>query len=293
MVFRGWFKTGGADDGDPDHTIEDLIVLERYAKAKERLKVRLKGNPDDLHSHLKLADVYTALRQVSNAVDEYIFAAEEYAQDGFYDKGLALLSRAQKLMPADETLRLKILAFQDLKGFEHKRTALVEGLRQGRFAHADASAWSLEVHRWWPKLATSPVIQLLPADQVARLFGAVELVVLAEGTVLAREGEGRAELFLILDGEVEAGVDDAGVGGRCVRTFAARDILGERALLERRAWPATYRVTKAGAAIKLDREGLEYALAGHPDPRRLLDTLRGQGTDGDVAVIVKKLRARS
>ena len=116
---------------------------------------------------------------------------------------------------------------------------------------------------------------------------------LAEGTVLAREGEARAELLVILDGVVEAGVDDAGVGGRCVRTFTSRDILGERAMLERQLWLATYRVTMAGAAIKLDREGLEYALVGNPDPRQLLDTLRGQGTDGDVAVIVKKLRARS
>ena len=294
MAFKGWFKEGSTDERDLGPSTEDLIVLERYGEAEERLKVKLKANPDDLHSHLKLADVYTALRQVSNAVDEYIFAAEEYARDGFYDKGLALLARAQKLMPADENLRLKLIALQEFKGLEHKRAAVVEGLRHGRFAGGiDGKAWSLEVHRWWTRLATSPVIQLLSADQLSRLFGAVELVRLPEGAVLAVEGQELPELFLILDGEVEAGVDDAGAGGRCVRTFTARDILGERAMFERQPWPATYRVTQILVAIKLDREGLEYALVGNPDPRRLLDTLRGQGNDRTVASIVEKLRARS
>lgn len=293
MGFKGWFKGGGGDPGDDDRNIEDLIVLERYDEAEERLKARLKINPHDLHSHLKLADVYTALRQVDKAVDEYIFVAEEYAEDGFYDKGIALLARAQKLIPADETLRVKLIAYQEVKGLEHKRTAAVEGLRQGRFPSADSNAWALEIQRHWHRIAGSLMIQRLPADQVSRLFAAVELVSLPADAVLLREGDTQAALFLVVQGVIAAGVDDAGTAGASVRTFTSRDILGERAMFDRQPWPATFRAVEPALLVKLDREGLEHALLGNPDPRRLLDALRGQGADREVAAIVAKLRERS
>jgi CRP-like cAMP-binding protein len=293
VVFKGWFKGGGGDEGDDDRSIEDLIVLERYEEAEERLKARLKLNPHDLHSHLKLADVYTALRQVDKAVDEYLFVAEEYAEDGFYDKGIALLARAQKLMPADETLRVKVLAYQEVKGLEHKRTAAVEGLRQGRFPAADSNAWALEVQRHWHRIAGSRAIQRLPPDQVSRLFAAAELLSLPANAVLVREGDTRAELFLVVQGVIAAGIDDAGASGTSVRTFTSRDILGERVMFERQPWPATFRVVEPALVIKLDRDGLEHALRGNPDPRRFLDALRGQGSDREVAAIVGKLRKRS
>jgi hypothetical protein len=293
VVFKGWFKGKGDEGGEAEVTIEDLIVLERYGEAAERLRAKLKANPDDLHSHLKLADVYTALRQLDSAVDEYVHAAEEYARDGFYDKGIALLARAQKLMPADESLRLKIHSYAQVKGLEHKRAAAVGGLRQGRAGASDSGAFVLQIQRLWHQLASSTVVQRLAADQITRLFAAFEILPAEAGTVLAREGEGRAELFLVVSGVVEAGIDDAGAAGATVRSFTARDILGERALLERQPWPATLRVTEAALLLKLDRAGLERALVGNPDPRGLLDVLRDQGHDREVEAVVRRLKARS
>lgn len=293
MVFKGLFRDRKDGDDDHEETIEDLIVLERYDEAEERLKAKLKINPDDLHSQVKLADVYIALRQVGKAVDGYVYAAEEYARDGFFDKGLALLARAQKLLPADETLRLKILAYQEVKGLEHKRAAAVEGLRQGRAITAESSPLVLAIQRRWHELAESAIVQRLSADQITRLFAAFEVIGVNQDTVLVREGERRSELFLVVSGLIEASIPDAGAAGERLRTFAARDILGERALLERQPWPATYRVAEAAVLLKLDRDGLQRALVGNPDPRRLLDVLRDQGNDRDVARIVANLRTRS
>src|SRR6185312_8400666 len=77
-----WFGGGKKPPEPREHSIDDLIVLEQYEEAGERLRARLKDHPDDLHSHLKLAEVYTQLQQFARAVDEYGFVAEEYAQDG-------------------------------------------------------------------------------------------------------------------------------------------------------------------------------------------------------------------
>src|SRR5215210_118755 len=105
VSIKSWFGGGSKQDQKPgqkpgkkeeEYTIDDLIVLERYDEAVEHLKSRIKLNPNDLHMHLKLAEAYIGLKQHDRAVDEFGYVAEEYAQDGFYEKGIALLSKAQK-----------------------------------------------------------------------------------------------------------------------------------------------------------------------------------------------------
>lgn len=294
--------TQSADPEDErEHTIEDLIVLERFEEAEDRLKARLKKRPDNLHAHLKLAEVYTELKKGESAVQEYVFVAEEYARDGFYDKGIALLGKASRLAPLDEKLRHKTAALQNAKRLEHKRTAAVEGLRQGGAA---GNAWAMEVQRAWHHLARGPLIQGLPEEQVRRLFGALVLTRWEAGSLVAERGMAGEELYLVLRGTLEArlehgeggrgGEGEAGGDGEAVshelRTFGAGDILGESVLFERRPWPATYVATEAAALLTLTRLGLEKALVGNPDPRGLLEALRKQGHDQAVAHMVGKLK---
>lgn len=267
-------------------TIEDLIVLERYEEAEQRLKARLRDNPDDLHSQLKLAEVHTAQRRIGDAVDMYLHAADEYARDGFYDKGIALLTRVRKLIPTDDQLPLKIAALEQLKALEHKRAAAVEGARQGG-GGVEASTRVLELQRGWTALATGSLVSRLGAEQVRRLFSVLRFLKPEAGAVLAREGERRPELFVVVGAQLEATR-----AGRSVRSFGPRDILGETALFERAPWPATLTVTVPGLVLALDREGVEKVLIGNPDPRGLLGPLRDQGRDRELAVLAARLGAR-
>jgi CRP-like cAMP-binding protein len=282
-----WFGGGKKSPVAQEHSIDDLIVLERYEEAGERLRARLKDNPDDLHSHLKLAEVYTQLRQFERAVVEYGFVAEEYAQDGFYDKGIALLSRAMKLAPLDSSLSARIEKLQREKGLEHLRVLALEGLQEAGGQGAGTSM--LELRRLWSYLTESSLVKHLPGEQLKRLFSTMELVRQEVGTVLAREGSQEAFLLLIVTGTVEALMVE---GGRAMqlRSFTSGDLLGEAAFLERASWPANYRVTEPLVALKLTRAGLEGALTGNPDPRGFLETLREQHNDRDVAASVRRLR---
>jgi tetratricopeptide (TPR) repeat protein len=291
-VAINWFRGGKKQEEPQDYTIDDLFVLERYEEAETRLRARLKDNPNDLHSHLKLAEVYTELRQFEKAVDEYVFVAEEYAQDGFHDKGIALLSKAMKLAPLDQTLRFKVEKLQREKGMEHVRSLALEGLRQAGGLQAGTSA--VELKRLWHNLASSIVVQRLAGsgEQLKRLFSAMQLVRFEPETALVREGSREAFLLLIVIGVVDAAAE---VGGRIMtlRSFTSGDIVGEGVLLERGSWPADYRAAAAVTALKLTREGLEQCLMGNPDPRAFLETLREQHTDRDVLATVRRLRAGS
>ena len=86
---------------------------------------------------------------------------------------------------------------------------------------------------------------------------------LKRGTTLVEQGDESEELFLVLNGVVEAVVD-----GEPLAQFGPGAILGERALLERGRRTATVRtVTKATVAVcapdTVDREALERLSLGH------------------------------
>jgi tetratricopeptide (TPR) repeat protein len=299
VTLKSWFG-GRGKSPEQTHTIDDLIVLERYQEAADRLLAKLKTNPQDLHSHLKLAEVYTHLQQIGKAVDEYAFVADEYAQDGFYDKGIALLSRASKLAPHDASLRERIEAQQREKSLDHVRILAIEGLRQAG-SHLDGTS-ALDLQRLWHNLAASSLVQSLPGEQLKRLFAAMQLHHVEAQKLLAREGSDEPFVLLVARGLIEAtaniSTDGAAAGAsasaagtaRAVRSFGPGDILGEAALLERGRWPADYWVREPASVLRLTREGLETCLIGNSDPRGFLEILRGQHNDRDVAATVQSLR---
>jgi hypothetical protein len=289
---RSWFGGGAkqqAEKKDQEYTIDDLIVLEKYDEAADRLKTRIKLNPQDLHSHLKLAEVYAQLRQFEKAVDEFGFVADEYASDGFYDKGVALLSKAQKLAPLDQSLRFRIERIQREKSMEHVRGLALEGLRQAGGGGAQAGTSAVELKKLWHHLAASSLVQHLSGEQLKRLFSTMQLVRLEEKTVIAEEGSREAFLLLIVIGTIDCFVRDDGKD-MVIRSFTSGDIIGEAALLERGVWPGFYRAAEPVTALRLTREGLEQALVGNSDPRGFLEVLREQHTDRDVAATLRRIR---
>jgi hypothetical protein len=288
---KDWFRGGarGKEKEPQETTIDDLIILERYGEAADRLRAKLKDNPQDLHAHLKLAEVHTQLREFGKAVDEYAFVADEYAQDGFYDKGIALLARAAKLAPLDESIRFKVERLQREKSMEHLRGMALEGLRQA--GNQQAGTTALELQRLWRTLAGSSLVQRLPGDQLKRFFAATEFFRCEAGTVLVEEASPEPFLLLLVRGVVEAFIEPEPGKSVLVRTFSAGDLVGEGVLLERGVWPAAYRATEPVTALKLTRAGLEKTLVGNPDPRGFLDALREQRNDRDVAATVRRLRS--
>ena len=274
-------------------TIDDLIVLERYEEAESRLHEKLKSNPGDLHSRLKLAEVYVQQRHAAKAIDEFIFVAEEYAADGFHDKGIALLGKAMRLAPADDTLRVRIEKLKTGKRLDHARVQAIEGMLQRASitgsGHAGTSA--LELQRLWGNIEDSPLVRALEADQLKRLFASMDLVRIGADVPVVEKGASLEELYLIVEGIIEAGTPRAGQWS-VLRAFSSGDIIGDRALFERKPWACAYRTINTVTIMRLTRPGLEQALQGNPDPKALIDALRAGRHDQDVATLLAQLGVR-
>jgi tetratricopeptide (TPR) repeat protein len=290
VVFKKLFG-GSGEKTAPTLDIDDLIVLERYQEAEDRLKAKLKLSPNDLHSHVKLAEVYTAVREVAKAVDAYIYAAEEYSDDGFYDKAVALLAKAAKLAPLDSSLPQRIERLEQKKRLEHTREMAIEGLHaQRRADDATRPISPIDAQQIWQDLAESALVRRLGAEQTRRLFAAMTTLRLAAAAVITERGSREEQLYIVSRGRVEV-VAPVPAGTTVLRSFGGGDVFGEAALFERRPWPAQYRAADKVVLLRLDRAGLEQTLLGNSDPRGLIDALRDQRHDQVVAAAVAKLEA--
>lgn len=278
-----------------EHSVDDLIVLERYPEAIDRLEARVKKNPRDLHSHLKLAEVYTLSRMGAKALDQYLFVADSYTEDGFYDKSLALLSKVSKFAPGEESVVGRMMRIQRLKDLEHSRVLAIEGLVRGQAEQSPLEKTSpVEVQRVWQGLAGSKLVERLSGEQLKHLFSGAAITEWSKGEVVAEKGSAIERIFVIASGQLEAIFVRPEDGQTLqIRTFAAGDVIGDRALFEHKPWPATYRVVETARLLRVDRAGLEKSMTGLSDPRALLEALRAQHADRDVAAAVEKLLASS
>lgn len=292
MRFFGKKKKKPAVDegtGKKELTIEDLITLERYEEAEGQIRARLKMAPKDLYSHLKLAEVYLALKQLDKALVEYTFAADSYADDGFFDKGIAILGKAVKLAPGDDTLPKRIELYRRKKRLEARRTLVIEGLLSNKTTVSAAAAnRALEIEMMWNNIAKSHLVEQLEGEKLKKLFSVMEMRHTQEGEVLADTGSKHQMLYLVVSGEIEA-LATMQAQTFNIRSFSTGDVIGESTLLERKPWPARYHVKTAGTVFQLEREGLQQAMVGNDDPVGFLSVLRQQNNDRDVAANLIRL----
>ena len=272
---------GGSRRAQESHSLSDLIALGRVEEAEERLRARLKKKKRDHHARLNLADLLFETGRRVDAVEEYMFVAEGYAADGFSDKAHALLTKLDRLMPGEPKLTAKLSRLEKNKELGRRLKLGQESLLEAPGGPAGSNAFTIQ--QATAKLVECPLLEILTDEQVQRLFRRLEVFRVAEQASFVRRGQQREELLILLAGEMAAEVPLVTGGKTIIRTFGPGKVIGDAALLQRQPWPAAYSAVRRVVALKLDRAGLEELLPGEPDPRGLLDALRSQNNDLDVA----------
>jgi len=286
-------KFFGKKDGAAaqQYTVDDLIVLERYGEAEQRIVEDLKLRPNDLNLHLKLADVYVGLRNVGKAIDEYGWVADKYAADGFHDRAIAVLLKARRLNPMDDTLPQRIERLENARKLEHSRSGALEGFLGGLHAKEGGGTAVMEFQAIWRQLTKSKILRDLTSDQLKLLFQGVVGTYLEGGQTVMDRGSREEALFIVVAGEIVASILDASGNNVEIRSFGPGHIIGEGSLFEHRAWPASYRTRAKATLLKMTSAGLEMCLKGNPDPRGFLEVLRREQLDREVTQMVARLES--
>ncbi len=290
MAMKDWFRGSKRQPRDPRVDIETLIAQGDLEQAEGSLRGRLRRNSGDMYSRLKLAEVLMKLQRRREAFDEYLVAAESYARDGFFDKASALLRKISKMAPTNDQIALKIEALQKAKNLERRREMVISSvLESDPEAERRFGGSTLEFQQLWTDICQSSILEALSDDQLRRLFAATQLVRFDEGQRVVEAGEHQEMILLLGKGLLEARIPLKGGVETTIRSFSAGDLIGDRALLEHKTWPALYVAAKRTPALRMTREGLASMLTGEADPKGLLDKLRLQRQDHQVASAVRDL----
>ncbi len=288
MSMKDWFRPKESQSAD----VDTLIAQGDLTGAEARLRRRLRANGSDIYARVKLAEVLMKRKRQRDAVDEYLLAADSFARDGFFDKATALLRKISKLAPSNEQIKLKLEALQYAKNLERRRDTIVNSLLEMQSkGEKSFGASALELRQAWTDLFSSSVIESLSDERVIRLFSACSFVRLQEDDEWVPRDGSKEIMLLIARGSIEARVALKGGVETALRSFSKGDVIGDRALLEHKTWPARYVAGKRTTALLLTREGLARSLTGEADPKGLLDGLREQRNDHKVVMAVEELEA--
>ena len=288
MSLKKWLRRQPAKSKPEEFDADDLMTVGRFDEAEEQLKKFLKKKPYDLRSRQKLAELYKRTNRLNEAAAEYMEIADQYAKEGFHDKALALLAQVSKLTRMADKVWPKVERLRRAKQLEQHRPAIMEALVGRRSVSSGSTAASIQFDRLWTIIARTHLVDQLDAEQLKQLFQAFQIVNLEPKAEIARRGQKIEAMFFLASGKVEVSVTLPGGSSPVLRALEPGSLFGDQALFERKPWLASYRTSEKSLLLKLDRQGLESALLGNPDPRGLIDALRAQGLDNEVADAVRR-----
>jgi len=268
-------------------SIDDLIIQGRLTRAQQLLELRIAENPEDVHSHIKLAELLTQKKKNEDALRNYLRAAQLLSEDGFFDKSLALLKSARKLAVAGDTSSIDAMEETVLRAKELDLAAWT--VRKGKNAEGGARLTaSIELEALWRRMSESEFVQNLAAGQLETLMDAMELCQIPAGEIVVHEGEIAPALYLVASGMLQARLDPER-RDLLLRNFGPGQIIGESVLFERRPWPASYRAAHNCQLLRLDVGGLQRALNKTKSRRQLITALSSQHNDQQVAALASSV----
>jgi ribosomal protein S15P/S13E len=269
-----------ARKGQDSQSIDDLLLQGRFTRARQVLEAHIAVNDEDVHSRIKLAEILASRRQTTDALQHYLKAAQLLADDGFFDKALALLKTSRKLAPKDT--QIDLMEEQILRSRELDRAAW--SVRKDGGDSRSKLAASIELEAMWRRMGDSDFVQSLGQGELEALMAVMELRPVDAGSYVVHEGDDRRELYLIGTGLVQARLDPLG-RDLLLRNFGPGQILGERALFENESWKASLRAAHNSQILALDINGVQRALKKTKSRRRLVDSLSSQHNDQQLAAL--------
>ena len=265
-------------------SIDDLILQGRYSRALQVLELRIAENDEDVHSHIKLAELQSQRRQNDEALRHFLRAAQLLSEDGFFDKSLALLKTARKLAPKDANID----AMEETVLRSKELDMAAWSVRKGKAGDGSMLSASIELEALWRRMSESDFVQSLAKGQLEALMDAMELCQVPAGEFIAREGEVEPALYLIASGLIQARLDPLR-RDLLLRNFGPGQLIGETVLFERRAWPASYKAAHNSQLLRLDVGGLQRALNKTTSRRQLITALSSQRNDQQVAALASSV----
>ena len=246
-----WYGAGR----DVDHQ----IAKGRYSKAVRMLREMLADDPADGHLRRKLADVLALDGRRDEATSILEGIVDQYADDGFITKAIAVVKKIQRIDPKREDLNEK------LAGLAHRRDELDESSNlelvvpdQAEEPSQSDSQGDMEA------LLRSPLFTDFSISDLLAFIQGLNLLTFQPGEIVISEGEPGTSLLVLATGQVRVYVRNDFGHQVQLRTLEPGEFFGEISILTGLARTATVTAAAPCEILELDQKTLETIGEEHP-----------------------------
>jgi hypothetical protein len=305
--------------GKKPDDVPGLIARGKYDRALEMLQEQLREDPGSVHLRQSLADTMVMVGRKQDAIQILLRLSDDFAQDGFAAKAIAILKKIDRFAPgrpdvykklASELPGLGEQADRARRQFSVRQEAPAREPRAPQPAAEEVAAdrvvledyfsreteWSAQqmlvdpdrgVSQAAENLAT-PLFESFTSEELLPLLSGLRLVTYEPGDIVVAEGEPGDGLFILTSGRVKAFVRDAvGHFGK-VRELTDGDFFGEISFLQSKPRTATITAASRCEMLILDNSTLIEICGAHPHVREVLERFSAQRENSQVEVEVRK-----
>ena len=255
-----WF--GGEDD------VGILINKKRYAKAAKVLRQELGLRPEDVHLRQRLADVLVLDDDAHSALKILDQMVDEFAEEGFDAKAIAVLKKMQRIDPGREDIEEKLIGL--IKRRDRGVWARIGAVTVEAQSTEEDTAELDKADATLPQVQDSPLFSTFSAQELLAVIRGLNLLNFEPGEIIMSESEPGDSLFVLASGSVRVYVRSAENRNKEVRLLEQGSFFGEISLLSGNPRTATITAATPVEILELDRSTLDSIASQHSQVPRII-----------------------
>ncbi len=269
---------GFGESKDP----EELLAEGKYKKAIKGFKKRLKKDPDDLKTRLRLADALSNVDE-DEAIEEYGKVAEAYARKGFILKAIAVNKKIVKLDPDREEIHEKIHELQQQRAVQEDMVEVPSKDEMDEEEDEETIPY---------EKARTPLFSELPVDQFTEVARNLTHHTVESGEAVVEEGEKGDSMYVIVEGKVMVETTDTTEDTLELTTLSEGDFFGEVSLLTGKPRTATLTAVDETQLLELKKEDLENIESEFPGIKDTIKEFYKKRADDTVEAMLERERKK-
>ncbi len=248
-----------------------LINKKRFGRAARVLRQQLEARPADIHLRQRLADVLSLAGDGDGALEILDQMVDEFAEEGFDAKAIAVLKKMQRIDP-------------DRREVEEKLTRLIKRRNQGVWDLGDdvaseepaAGSETAVFKAKLPAFQRSPLFATFASDELLAVIRGLNLLTFEPGEIVVSESEPGSSLFVLASGSVRVYVRNSKWANKQVRMLEEGAFFGEISLLSGQPRTATITAATPAEILELDRPTLDDIVVKHPQVPKVIKAASAQ-----------------
>ncbi len=295
--------------------LDQYIFQRDYTHALEAISDEIRRRPDALNLLVRQAEIFGMAGENDKAIAVYRSVAEQYAQQGFYARAIAVANKVVRLDPKrQEVTRELAQLISARQAAEREAEAKLkfaerEGLdkrKHGEEPPPAAPAVAAVVPAAQPAAPPSdPAEQRMEREKAAAHFfgefppGALEQLLYSAAVhsfdpqeAIVEEGEPGTSFFLIEEGEVQVRTKDPSGKPMVLAELGAGEFFGEVAVLTGKPRTATIVATTPVTVIEISGAELDRIAGEFPDVRTVLHHFYERRAQATVEAMVARMRGK-